>query len=167
MIFLVRGRCAENIEKKKNTDRRKTLLNQVKKNKEYKKSQITTMNILGVTFYIKNYILLKNIVWKKLVYIIKINLQFLFVGGYLKRGNDTPKLNMHKYNNYNMTKIYINRLRTTTQIFIAILMSENYAHFRKWQNHVARNFFPTVYFGNVFQIMYISKICTKTWKKLE
>ena len=35
-----------------------------KKNKEYKESQITTMSIFGFTFFIKNYILLKNIVLK-------------------------------------------------------------------------------------------------------
>ena len=35
-----------------------------KKNKEYKESQITTINIFGFTFYIKNHILLKNIVSK-------------------------------------------------------------------------------------------------------
>ena len=41
-----------------------------KKNEEYKESQIKTMNIFfGFTFFIKNYILLKNIVSKKVVYI--------------------------------------------------------------------------------------------------
>ena len=35
-----------------------------KKNEEYKESQITTMTIFGFTFFIKNYILLKNIVVK-------------------------------------------------------------------------------------------------------
>ena len=35
-----------------------------KKNEEYKESQITTMSIFGFTFFIKNYILLKNIVVK-------------------------------------------------------------------------------------------------------
>ena len=33
-----------------------------KKNEEYKESQITTMSIFGFTFFIKNYILLKNLV---------------------------------------------------------------------------------------------------------
>ena len=33
-----------------------------KKNVEYKESQIRTMSIFGFTFFIKNYILLKNIV---------------------------------------------------------------------------------------------------------
>ena len=35
-----------------------------KKNEEYKKSQITKMSIFGFTFFIKNYILLKNMVLK-------------------------------------------------------------------------------------------------------
>ena len=35
-----------------------------KKNEEYKESQITTMSIFGFTFFIKNYILLKNMVLK-------------------------------------------------------------------------------------------------------
>ena len=35
-----------------------------KKNEEYKESQITTMGIFGITFFTKNYILLKNIVAK-------------------------------------------------------------------------------------------------------
>ena len=35
-----------------------------KKNEEYKESKITTMSIFDFTFFIKNYILLKNIVVK-------------------------------------------------------------------------------------------------------
>ena len=35
-----------------------------RKNEEYKESQITTMSIFGFTFFIKSYILLKNIVVK-------------------------------------------------------------------------------------------------------
>ena len=65
--------------------------------------------------------------------------------GYLKRSNDTPKFNIHKYNNYNIMEIYINKLSLTMLIFIAmdylILMSEKYLHFRKRQKHVPRNFF--------------------------
>ena len=43
-----------------------------KKNEEYRESQITTINIFGFTFNIKNH--------------------SLCVAGYLKRGNDTSKL---------------------------------------------------------------------------
>ena len=68
-----------------------------------------------------------------------IYLQFLSVEGYLKRSNDTPKLNIHKSND-NTTVIYINRLSTTMHISKAmdylILMSEKYVHFRKRQKHV-------------------------------
>ena len=37
------------------------------KSEEYEESQITTIKIFGFTFYVKH-ILLKNIVWKKLIY---------------------------------------------------------------------------------------------------
>ena len=72
-------------------------------------------------------------------------LQFLCIVGYFKRCNDTPKLNIHKNNNYNIIEINVNKLSLTMQIFIAMdylmLMSEKYLHFRKRQNHVQRNFF--------------------------
>ena len=66
-FFLVRGRDPENIEKKKKTDKRKKLLKNKrnKRNEEYKENQITTVNIFGFTFYIKNFLWLENIVWKK------------------------------------------------------------------------------------------------------
>ena len=52
-------------------------------------------------FYIKSYVLFESIVCKKAVYTITFYLQFLCVEGYLKRSNDTAKLNIHKYPNYN------------------------------------------------------------------
>ena len=66
-------------------------------------------------------------------------------------------------------EIYINSLGTTTQIFIAmnylIPMSEKYLHFREKQNHVEMNYFShpvkvtgSMYSGNIFRIMCISKI---------
>ena len=72
-----------------------------------------------------------------------------------------------------MIETYINRLSTTTQIFIAmdylILKSGKYVHFRKKLKHVARNFFSHpvevtgfMYFGNIFRIMCISKVLTKS-----
>ena len=92
-----------------------------------------------------NYILLENIIWKKVVYTIKFYLQFLCVAGYLKHSNDTPNLNIHKYTNYNIIEIYINRLSTTTQIFIAmdylIMMSEKYLYFRKRKKAFGKGFF--------------------------
>ena len=45
---------------------------------------------------------------------------FLCVAGYLKHSNNTPKLNIHKYTNYNIVGICINRLSITTQIFITM-----------------------------------------------
>ena len=66
MVFLVRGRSAENIEKKekKQTGQKHWNIKR-KKNEEYRESQMTGINIFGFTFYIKNNILLKNIIWRK------------------------------------------------------------------------------------------------------
>ena len=38
---------------------------------------------------------------------------FFLVAGYLKHTSDTPNSNIHKYTNYNIIEIYINRLTTT------------------------------------------------------
>ena len=113
-----------------------------KKIGEYEESQITTIYIFGFKLYFaRRYSL------KKLFYTIKFYLQFLCVAGYREQSNNTPKLNIHKYTNYNTIEISINRLSTTTQIFIAmnylILMWEKYLHFRKRQKRLVRTFFPT------------------------
>ena len=93
-----------------------------------------------------------------------------------ENSNDTPKLNIHKYTNHNIIEIYISRLSTIMQIFIAMdysIMSEKYFHFRKRQKHLVKILFPThlvevtgsMYFGNIFKIMCSSdfpKICIKT-----
>ena len=73
----------------------------------------------------------------------------------MKRINDTLKLNIHKYNNYNIIEIYLNRLITTTQIFIAMdyLTTENSK--RMCQGNLSH---PV----EVTESVYISKICTKT-----
>ena len=56
------------------------------------------MNIFSFTFYIKNYILLKNSVKK----VVSVILFTVFMRcRYLKRCNDASKLNIHKCNNYN------------------------------------------------------------------
>ena len=47
MVFLVMQRSAENIEEKKNTDRRKTLKSEEKKNEECEESDLTTICIFG------------------------------------------------------------------------------------------------------------------------
>ena len=54
MVFLVRERGAENIEKKKKTDRRKTFKNEEKEKRRIQESQQTTINIFGFTFYTKD-----------------------------------------------------------------------------------------------------------------
>ena len=66
-----------------------------KKKEDYKESQVTTMTILGFTIFIRNYILLKNIVVKdkkvKVLFTITFYLEFLCVVEYFKHSNDTPK----------------------------------------------------------------------------
>ena len=108
------------------------------KNEEYRDSQLMTINIFSFTFDIIIIFFSKTWFWKKVVYTITFYLQFLCVAGYLKRSSHTPKVNIHKYANYNIIEIYKNRLNTATQIFIAIdyliLMS---------RKHVAWKLFPT------------------------
>ena len=139
-----------------------------KKNEEYEENQITAIYIF-IGF--KLYFVWKHSLKKSCLYLctMKLYLQFLCVAGYLKRRNDTPKLKIRKYKNYITIEIYINRLSTTTQIFIAmdysIMMSKKCFHFRKRQKHLAKTFF-----GNIFRTMCssnFSKVCTKSWKKLE
>ena len=99
--------------------------------------------------------------------------KFLCVSGHLKHINDAPSLNIHKYTNYNIIEIYINRLSTTTQIFVAmdylIMMSEKSPLFWKKKKAFAKNIFAhpievtgSMYFGNIFGVMYLPKIFTKT-----
>ena len=137
-----------------------------KKNEEYKESQITTKYILGFKLYFaRKHNLKKSCLchfYTKFVY-TNFYLQFLCVAGHLKHSNDTPNLNIHRHTNYNIIKIYINRLSTTTpQIFIAM-------DYLKRKKYLARTFFTntmeitgSMYFGNIFRIMYLPKICTKT-----
>ena len=151
-----------------------------KKNEEYEESQITTVYIFGFKLYSAPKHSLKKSCLH--LYTIKFYLQFLCVAGYLKDTNDTARLNIQKYTNYNIIEIYMNRISIRTLIFIvmdySLMMSEEkYFHFRKRQKHLAETFFShpveitgSLYFGNIFWIMCssnFSKICTKTWKKLE
>ena len=53
-------------------------------------------------------------------YITKFCLQFLCAAGYLDHSNDNIHNSNDKYTNYNIIEICINRLNTTTQIFIAM-----------------------------------------------
>ena len=77
---------------------------------------------------------------------MKFYLQFLCVTVCLKHNNDTPKLTIRKHTNYNMIKLYIDRLSTTTQIFIAmdyLIMMSNKNIFRKRKSIWHGHFFPT------------------------
>ena len=81
-----------------------------------------------------NYILLENIIWKKLfipsnfIYSLYECLIIVII----------HQIWIHKYTNYNIIEIYINRLGTTTQIFIGmdylIMMSEKYLFLEKEKN---------------------------------
>ena len=65
MVFLVRRKDAENTEKKEERKAEEKYSKvKRKKNEEYRESQVATINIFGFTFYIKNHILLENIVQK-------------------------------------------------------------------------------------------------------
>ena len=114
-----------------------------KKNEEYEENQITTIYIFGFKLYFAR----KHIDKKKAVCTIQFYLQFLRVAGYLKHSNDTPNLNIDEYTNYNIIEMYINRLSTATQIFIAmnylIVMSEKYPYFRKRKKKLTGTFLPT------------------------
>ena len=115
-----------------------------------------------------SYILLENIIWK-VVYIIKFYLQFLCAAGYLKHSGDPTKLNILNIQ-FITIEICINRLSTTTQIFIAIdyliMMSEKYLYFRKRKKYLARTFFPTpIFFScnleNFFELYVFQKYVQK------
>ena len=180
MVFWLWGGVQKTLKKRKNQTEKKHWIVKKKKNEECKESQITTLCIfIGFKLYYAR----KHSFKKSCLYpsTIKFYLQFLCVEGYLKHINNTLKLNIHKYTNYNITEICINRLSTTTQIFMtmdySIMMSGKYFHFRKRQKHLAKTFFShpvevtgPMNFGNIFRIICssgFSKICTKTWKKLK
>ena len=112
-----------------------------------KESQITTINIFGFFFYIKNYILLENIVWKNSLY---HHISFtVFVSW-----RDIWNAIMIHQSSYGFTllfrphdlrpEIYINGLGTTMQISKAMdyltLISVKHLHFRERQKHVTRKF---------------------------
>ena len=176
MVFLVRGRGAENIEKRRKGDRRKTLKNEKKEKRRIQgKPNNNDKCFWFYLLYKKIYFARKHSL-KKLVYVITFYLHILCVAWYLKPRNDTPKLNMHKYTNYNIIEIYMNRLSNTKQIFMVmdylILMSEKYLHFIKKTKACGKETFShplkvtgSMCVGNILKIICISKICTKPWKK--
>ena len=172
MVLFVIGWSAENIKEKKKTDRRKTL-----KSEEKEKRRIQgKSNNNNTTLWFKIIFCLYHFVYILLMYFgytVKSYLEFLCVSEILKHSNDTANLNINKYTNYDIIEIYIKRSSTTTQFFIAmdylIMMSEKYLYSRKRKKHLARTFFThpievtgSMYFGNIFRIMCLPKICTKT-----
>ena len=160
------GWSAENIEgRRKQTEEKHWKLKRME-NEDYVESQITTIYIFSFKLYFPGKHDLKK---SCLYYQILSGLQDIWN----TVGSDTPNLNIHKYTNYNIIEIYINRLSTTTQISIAmdylIMMSEKWLYFRKRKKHVARSIFthPTeitgyMYFEIFFWIMSLPMICAKT-----
>ena len=68
-------------------------------------SQITTIYIFGFKVYFaRKRNLKKNCLYHQILFTV------LCIAGYLKHSNDAPNLNIHKYTNYNIIEIYINRL---------------------------------------------------------
>ena len=94
MVFLVMGRGAENIEKKNKTDRKKTLKNE---NKVERRIQGKSNNNNEHLWF---YLLLKSIVvrGKKVKSSLYHQILFTVFKCCRIRSNDTPKLNIHKYN---------------------------------------------------------------------
>ena len=97
MVFLVTGRSAENIEKKKKTDRRKTLKSKVKrkKNEECQQTQIITIYIFGFKLYFAR----KHSLKKSCLHLYTIKFCSC-TAGYLKHSNDGPNFNIHECKNY-------------------------------------------------------------------
>ena len=76
---------------------------------------------------------------------MKFYLQLLCVAGYLKHSNYNIQNSNDKYTNYNIIEIYINRLSTTTQTFIAMdyLIQRSTYILEKEKNIWQGHFLPT------------------------
>ena len=111
-----------------------------KKNEEYKESQITTIHISGFKLYFaRKHNLKKSCLYRQVLFTV------FMCCGIFETHNDKIHSN-DKYANYNVIEIYINRLSSTTQIFIAmdylIMMSEKYLFLETkniWQGHFLPN----------------------------
>ena len=137
-----------------------------KNNEEYKESQITTIRISDFKLYFaRKHNLKKSCLYRQILFTV------FMCCGIFETHNDKMHNSNDKYANYNVIEIYINRLSSTTQIFIAmdylIMMSEKYL-FLETKKHLARTFFTqpreitgSMYFGNIFSVMCLLKICTK------
>ena len=109
MVFLVRGRGAENIKKIGKKTEEKHWKMRRKKNEEYRESQVTTINIFDFTFYILYFAWKQSL--KKVVYTVAFYLQFLYVAGYLKSSNGFALV--FRPQDFR-PEIHINRLGITT-----------------------------------------------------
>ena len=102
--------------------------------------------------------MLENIIWKKVVYTIKFYLQFLCISVYLKHSNNYVHNSENKYTNYNIIEICINRLSTTTQIFIAIdyliMMPEKYLYFRKRKKTCGKDIYNPFHRSNWIHVLW-------------
>ena len=101
-----------------------------KNNEEYKESQITTIRISDFKLYFaRKHNLKKSCLYRQVLFTV------FMCCGIFETHNDKMHNSNDKYANYNVIEIYINRLSSTTQIFIAmdylIMMSEKYLYFRK------------------------------------
>ena len=160
----------------------KTLKNEKKEKRRMQEKSNNNNKPFWFYFLFKNYILLESIIWKKqfipsILFTVFRILKRCRIW-YLKRSNDTPKLQIHKYRNYDIIEIYISRWSTMAQMFMAmdylIMMSEKYLHFRKRQKHVAVEFFfhrvevtGSMYIRKIFRITCISHIMYKILKEIE
>ena len=90
------GRSAENIEKRRKQTAKKHWKKERKKTNNTSKIKITTIYIFGFKLYFA-----RKHSLKKFAYNIKFYLQLSCAARYLKYSNDAPKLNIHKYSNYN------------------------------------------------------------------
>ena len=121
MVFLIRGWSA--------ILKRKTLKSEEKGKRRIRGKSCPTIYIFGIKLYFaQKHNLKKSCLYHQFFFIVFMRCRVL------KRSNDTPNLNIHKYANYNRIEMYINKLSATTQIFIAmdyvIMMSEKCLYFR-------------------------------------
>ena len=150
MGFLVRGRVRKKNNKKKKTDRRKAWNNEEKEKWGIRAKSINgSKHLWFYRLYKRLYFVRKHSLEKLFCTIINFiyrfyALQDIWNAVIIHQSSCGFVLVLRSHDLWSET--YINKLGTTTQIFIGmdylILMSEKDLHFRKRQNHVARKFFP-------------------------
>ena len=144
--------------------------------KNEKKSNNSNTYFLSLFFHLKNLYFVRNHIWKNLVYTVAFLLHFFRVEGYWDCSN--KKINtliewIGLVDIFFRPSIFGNRLGILTEVLVAMdnylffHFLEKHLQFRKTQNHLLKNFLvhPTqvtgsTYYRIVYQIMYISNICT-------